>query len=78
MDLDELSRRNVGWYYLDALKAVNKRGEWPSSLTVRERHTLKSWGLVEMIYRGGCAGVGRIPRLTAVGKRVFLDALQGR
>jgi len=70
VDLTRLSNLNVGWFYLDALKAINARGKWPASLSNRDRYAIKHAGLVELKYKKAVQG-GRQPHLTRLGLAVI-------
>jgi hypothetical protein len=73
MDLRKRSDDNVGWYYLDALRAVNQRGKWPDDVSVRERFILRRAGFVELFWIGGHNG--RHLRLTDEARRLLGNAL---
>ena len=49
-DPESRTRSNLGWYYMDALKSIAKRGRWPTGLTVGERRRIKEAGLVKLVY----------------------------
>jgi hypothetical protein len=49
-DPEARTRENLGWFYLEALRHIARRGSWPVSLTPGERRNIREAGLVELVY----------------------------